>query len=320
MHIVIPADYQQAVKNLRCFQLLDGHTVTILSDYTTDVEMLAAQFAKADALVLIRERTKISEELLSRLPGLKLISQTGKVAGHLDLAACTKYKVAVAEGEGSPIAPAELTWSLIMNARRQLPQAMEAMKKGLWQTNIGTALHGQLIGIWGYGKIGKLIARYANAFGMDVLIWGSEKSLAQAAADGYAVAQTKADFFSSVDILTLHLRLSSRSFGIVKATDLALMKQDALIVNTSRAELIEEDALVQAMQAGRPGFAAVDVYEEEPVINPTHPLLLLPQVLCTPHLGFTEKQTYEKYFSKAFENILAFAKGNPVNIANPEVL
>lgn len=320
MKIIIPDDYQNAIKDLDCFRLLQGHDVTIYNDTTNVLDELANRFKEAEALVLIRERTRITEELLSRLPNLKLISQTGKISNHLDLAACTKYKVAVAEGTGSPIAPAELAWSLILNGRRQLPQAIEGMKKGRWQTNIGKAVSGQMLGIWGYGKIGKKIASYAKAFDMQVMIWGSEISRINAEKDGHLAAESKEAFFSKADILSLHLRLTESTLNILKASDLALMKPDSLFVNISRAELIEKDALLNALKMGRPGFAALDVYEQEPVLEKDYPLLQMPNVLCTPHLGYVEQNSYELYFSKAFSNVVEFAKGNPVNIANPEVL
>lgn len=308
------------MRNLSCFQLLKDHSVTVYNDSSDSIDILAEKFKDAEVLVLIRERTEISEELLSRLPNLKLISQTGKISNHLDLKACTKHKVAVAEGVGSPIAPSELTWSLIMNAMRQLPQAIEGMKEGLWQTNIGRSLHGQVLGIWGYGKNGKMISNYAKAFGMQVMVWGSEASRKKAADDGLLVAPNKVSFFSNVDVLSLHLRLVDDTYGIVKGTDLALMKLDAIIVNTSRAELIEPNELVNALKLGNPGFAAVDVYESEPVFDKDFPLLKMSNVVFTPHLGYVEQKGYELYFSKAFENIVAFANCNPVNIANPEVL
>ncbi|HRG51730.1 MAG TPA: D-2-hydroxyacid dehydrogenase family protein [Bacteroidia bacterium] len=316
MNIFIPDDYQGATKKLECLSVLDGHNITVLNHFSG----LAKELNDADVLVLIRERTKITEALLSALPKLKLISQTGKISNHLDLEACTKYGVAVAEGTGSPIAPAELAWSLILNGKRQLPQAIAAMKEGRWQTNIGKALHGQTLGIWGYGKIGKRIANYAKAFEMKVMIWGSENSQRNAEKDGHLVAKSKEHFFATADIVSLHLRLVDSTRHIVKATDLAMMKPGAMIVNISRAELIEENALVNALQKGRPGFAAVDVYEDEPVYNKNHPLLKMPNVICTPHLGYVEQTGFELYFSKAFENIISFAKGNPLNIANPEVL
>lgn len=320
MKIIIPDDYANVVASLDCFGLLDGHEVTVYNDAEKDVEKLAQRFLDAEVLVLTRERTVIDEALVSRLPKLKLISQTGKISNHLDLKACTKYKIAVAEGIGSPVAPAELTWALIMNACRQLPVAIEAMKAGKWQVNMGTTVHGKTIGIWGYGKIGRRIAQYAKAFGANVLVWGSENSRQQAVADGFQQAPDKDFFFQNADILALHLRLTPATNGIVKSTDLAQMKPQAILVNTSRAELIEPGALLESLKKGRPGFAAIDVYESEPVYDPDYELLRMPNVICTPHLGYVEKNGYELYFAKAFENIVQFAEGNPVNIANPEVL
>ncbi len=320
MNIVIPDDYQNAVKTLDCYKLLQEHEVTVYNDTVSSVDTLAERFKDAEAIVLIRERTKVTEQLLSKLPKLKLISQIGKVSGHIDVAACTKHGIAVAEGVGSPVATAELTWNLIMSAWRQLPQAIEGMKKGRWQTNIGRALNGQTIGIWGYGRIGKRIASFANAFGMEVMVWGSEDSRENAVKDGFSAADTKEEFFTSADILSLHLRLTNETRHIVTAGDLALMKPDALLVNTSRAELIAPGALVNALQSGRPGFAAVDVYEDEPVTDSDYPLLQMPNVICTPHLGYVEKSGYEFYFSQAFENIIAFTHGNPENVVNLEVL
>jgi D-3-phosphoglycerate dehydrogenase len=320
MRIVIPDDYQDAVRNLDCFKLLAGHQVTIYNDSTTDINELAVRFADADALVLIRERSTISAELLARLPNLKLISQTGKISNHLDLNACTAHGVAVAEGVGSPVAPAELAWALIMNATRQLPAAIAGMQAGRWQTNIGRALQGLTLGIWGYGKIGQRVARYAAAFDMPVLVWGSEASRQAAVAEGQQAAASREAFFEQSDILSLHLRLSASTQHLVQPADLARMKPDALLVNISRAELLAPGALEEALRQGRPGFAAVDVYEQEPIYDPGHPLLQLPNVLCTPHLGYVEQKGYELYFSKAFENVNAFAAGQPQNLANPEAL
>ncbi|WP_162426126.1 D-2-hydroxyacid dehydrogenase family protein [Pontibacter pudoricolor] len=320
MHIIIPDDYQNVVHTLSCIELLKDHQVTIYNDTLNDTEALAERFKTADVLVLTRERTAITEDLISQLSNLKLISQTGKISNHLDLAACTRYNIAVAEGVGSPVAPAELAWLLIMNVVRQVPQAIEGMKAGLWQTNIGSTINGKLIGIWGYGKIGKRIAGYAKAFGAEVIVWGSESSRTQAKQDGFLAAASKAEFFTEADVVTLHLRLTDSTKSIVKPEDLAMMKKDAVVVNTSRAELIEEGALLDALQHGRPGFAALDVYESEPIYDKDYPLLQLPNVICTPHLGYVEKNGYELYFRKAFENIIAFANGTPANIANPEVL
>ncbi len=320
MKIGILDDYQHVVSKLRCFSLLEGLDVTVFHTAETDVALLSAQLRHMDVLVLTRERTAITEALLAQLPNLKLISQTGKISNHLDLAACTKYGVAVAEGVGSPVAPAELTWALILNVLRQMPNAITGMKNGQWQVNMGTSVFGKTIGIWGYGKIGKRIANYAHAFDAHVLVWGSEASRAQAVEDGFASAESKAAFFAHADVVTLHLRLTESTKGMVTAADLALMKTTAALINTARAELIAPGALLQALQNGHPGFAGVDVYEQEPVYDSHYPLLQMPNVVCTPHLGYVEENSYELYFGKAFENVVHFIKGNPTHIANPEVL
>ncbi|GEM50675.1 D-isomer specific 2-hydroxyacid dehydrogenase [Empedobacter brevis NBRC 14943 = ATCC 43319] len=320
MNIAILDDYQHAVPQLNCFELLKDFNVKILDKTYQNPKDLAKEIQDTEILVLIRERTKIDDELLSLLPNLKLISQTGKISNHLDLAACTKYGVAVAEGIGSPIAPAELTWALIMNATRKIPQAIEAMKKGEWQTNIGSAIHGKTIGIWGYGKIGQKIAQYAKVFGAEVLVWGSENSRQKAKEDGYQAANSREEFFSISDVISLHIRLNEQTKGSVKFEDLKLMKREAVIVNTSRAELIEENALSKALSQNTPTYAALDVYEIEPIYDQTNEFLKNPNVICTPHLGYVEENSYELYFSKAFENAINFIAANPTNIANSEVL
>ena len=320
MHIVIPDDYQNVIRTLDCYATLNGHQVSLYHDAVDDVQVLAERFADADALVLTRERTRIDETLLSRLPNLKLISQTGKVSSHLDVDACTRHGVAVMEGRGSPIAPAELTWALIINARRQLFPAMQAMYAGRWQVNLGQRLAGQTLGIWGYGKIGQRLARYAQAFEMPVLVWGSEASRQAALADGHQAAASREAFFAETDVLSLHLRLAPSTRHLVTAADLALMKPSALLVNTSRAELIAPGALLAALNEGRPGFAALDVFEQEPLVDPNHPLLQHPGVLCTPHLGYVEREGYELYFGDAFANVRAFFAGERCVLANPQVI
>lgn len=309
MHVVIPDDYQDAVRRLACFSKLDGHRVTIFNDTVKDVDALAERFAGADALVLIRERTQITDALLARLPKLRLISQTGKGTAHIDVAACTRRGITVCAGTGSPVAPAELTWALIMASMRHIPDEAARLRNGQWQSTVGRALRGRTLGVWGYGKIGSLVASYGRAFGMNVLAWGREGSLSRAVADGFSVATSKAQMFDHSDVLSLHLRLTKETRGIVTANDLARMKPDALLVNTSRAELIEPGALETALRAGRPGFAAVDVYEEEPILGAAHPLLALPNALCTPHLGYVEQDSYELYFGQAFDQVVAFANG-----------
>jgi D-3-phosphoglycerate dehydrogenase len=317
MRVIIPDDYQGAVRRLDCFAKLEGHEVSVLNDTINDVASLAARLGDAEALVLIRERTPICDRLLAHMPRLKLISQTGKGTSHIDLAACTRQGVVVSAGAGSPFAPAELTWALVLAASRHIATEATRLKAGQWQSMVGRGLRGRILGVWGYGKIGSLVAGYGRAFGMNVLVAGREGSFTRARADGYACADS-AELFERADVLSLHLRLTDDTRGIVTGNDLARMKPDALLVNTSRAELIGAGALTAALKRGRPGFAAVDVYEDEPVLGAAHPLLALPNALCTPHLGYVEKDTYESYFGLAFDQVLAFARGNPINVVNPK--
>lgn len=318
MRIVIPDDYQDAVRTLDSFRKLDGHQVTVYYDTVRELDQLVERFHDAEALVLIRERTAISEALLARLPQLRFISQTGRSANHVDLAACTRHGVVVAGGGGSPYATAELTWGLALAATRHIPYEVERLKTGHWQSTLGLGLRDRVLGIFGYGKIGSLVAGYGRAFGMQVLVWGREGSLARAQADGFATAPSQEALFQQADVLSLHISLTPETRSIVTAANLALMKPSALLVNTSRAGLIEAGALEAALRAGRPGMAAVDVYESEPVTD--HPLLHLDNAICTPHIGFVEKDGYESFFSPAFDNLLAFAAGKPTNLLNPEVL
>ena len=318
MHIVIPDDYQDCVRHLECFAKLADHRTTIYNDTVVDLDELARRFADADALVLIRERTRITPELLDRLPKLRLISQTGKVSNHLHVLDCTRRGIAVAEGQGAPGATAELTWALIMAAMRHLPLEITRLKSGLWQGALGRQLRGRRLGVWSYGRIGKLVAGYGQAFDMRVWVWGRENSIAAARADGFAAAPTRKAFFEQSDVISLHVRLNAETAGLVTANDLGSMKPDALIVNTSRAELIGAGVLEAALSAGRPGFAAVDVYEREPVLGADHPLLRLANAVCTPHLGYVERDNYELYFGSAFDNVIAFAEGRKAGIANPD--
>ncbi len=324
MKIAILDDYQNVVKDLACYSLLQGHTPTVYCSAPASEAELVQRLRDQDAIVLIRERTVIDATLLEQLPNLKLISQTGKISNHLDLQACSAHGIAVAEGVGSPVAPAELCWSLIMAASRNIVPYVQNCKQGRWQDSgslgLGRTLQGLTLGIWGYGKIGQRIARYGQAFGMNVLIWGREPSRQRALADGFSIATSKTEFFATADILSLQLRLNDQTRGCVTLADLALMKPDALLVNTSRAALIGEGVLYQALQNGRPGAAAVDVYDHEPPRFDQDPLLTLPNVLCSPHLGYVERNSYELYFQAAFANLVSFAAGNPQNIANPEVL
>jgi len=322
MKIAIPDDYQDAVRTLDCFQKLNGHQISISREHVSDPEALAAHLQGAEALVLIRERTPITESLLALLPDLRFIAQTGKRAPHIDLAACTRHGVAVVYAtpkvSGRPYATAELAWGLILSAMRYIPQEVASMKAGHWQSTLGRALHGRTLSIFGYGNIGSLVATYGQAFGMKVLVWGREGSRTRAHADGIEVAVSKDALFRDADVLSLHLALMEETRGIVSARDLAQMKSSALLVNTSRAALIEPGALVEALRAGRPGYAAVDVYENEPVTD--HPLLHMDNVVCTPHLGYVEKDSYELLFGAAFDQLLAFIAGDQVDVANPEAL
>lgn len=319
MKIAILDDYQDVVRTLDCFEQLAGHDVTVFTTPPDSKAELIERLQSFEAVVLIRERTIIDDELLSQLPDLKLISQTGKISNHLDLATCTKHGVAIAEGRGSPVAPSELCWALIMASSRHIVPYAENFKQNQWQQSgslgLGRALSGLTLGIWGYGKIGQRISQYGKAFGMNVLVWGREPSREKALADGFQVADSKQSFFAQSDVISLHLRLNKITEGCVTANDLAQMKPDALIVNTSRAELIESGALYHALQAGKPGYAAVDVFENEPAALDNEPLLSLPNVLATPHLGYVEQGGYELYFRIAFENVIAFAEGRPENIA-----
>ncbi|OZI19499.1 3-phosphoglycerate dehydrogenase [Bordetella genomosp. 9] len=320
MRIAIPDDYQDCVRSLDCFARLAGHDVAIYHDNVKDVDALAERFRDAEAIVLTRERTQVGADLLRRLPQLRLISQIGKVAPHLDVAACTAHGVAVAEGSGSGAATAELAWALMLASRRHLVAEANRLRAGLWQGTLGQELRGQRLGVWSYGRIGKQVANYGRAFGMKVWVWGGPGSTAQARQDGIEVAPNRESFFADSDVLTLHLRLGASTQAAIGAADLARMKTTALIVNTSRAELIAPGALETALRAGRPGYAAVDTFESEPILGADHPLLHLPNALCTPHLGFVEKDNYEAYFGTAFDNINAFCAGTPTHLVNPEVL
>ncbi|PHV46931.1 3-phosphoglycerate dehydrogenase [Janthinobacterium sp. BJB301] len=327
MKIAILDDYQDAVRSLDCFQLLDGHEVKVFSNTARGLGQLAIRLAPFDALVLIRERSSFNRALLSKLPNLKLISQTGKVSGHIDVPAATELGIAIAEGIGSPTAPAELTWALIMAAQRKIVPYAQHLQEGLWQTSsiaparntLGTVLKGRTLAIWGYGKIGQLIAGYGRAFGMTVLVWGSEASRAAAVAAGDTAAASRVAFFEQADVLSLHLRLSDRTRGLVTKEDLARMKPTSLFVNTSRAELVADGALEAALPQGRPGAAALDVFTDEP-LPPGSPLLLLPNVLATPHLGYVERDSYELYFRYALQNIVDFTQGQCTRLLNPEAL
>ena len=327
MKIAILDDYQDAVRGLACFKLTEGHEVKVFNSTARGLGQLAIRLAPFDALVLIRERSSFNRALLSRLPNLKLLSQTGKAGQHIDVAAATELGIAIAEGVGSPTAPAELTWALVMAAQRKIVPYAQHLKEGLWQTasiepalnTLGSTLQGRTLAIWGYGRIGQLVAGYGRAFGMRVLVWGSEASRAAAVAAGETAAATREELFAQADVLSLHLRLSDATRGIVTASDLARMQPTALFVNTSRAELVADGALEAALQQGRPGAAALDVFTEEP-LPPTSLLLQLPNVLATPHLGYVEQDSYALYFRYALQNIVDFAQGQCTRLLNPAVL
>lgn len=331
MNIVILDDYQDAVRKLSCASKLDAYPAKVFTNTVKGLGQLSVRLKDADILVLIRERTHITRALIEKLPKLKLIVQTGKIGGHIDLGACTERGVAVAEGIGSPFAPAELAWALIMAAMRRLPQYIGNLKHGAWQQSglkaasmpsnfgLGTVLRGKTLGVWGYGKIGQLIAGYGKAFGMHVMVWGSETSRKRSIDDGLQAAGSLEEFFEQCDVITLHLRLNDATRGIVTLDNLSRMKPTALLVNTAHAELVEPDALISALNRGRPGMAAIDVYENEPPLQ-GHALLRLENCICTPHIGYVEQDSYELYFGAAFDNVVNFIKGTPTNIVNPGAL
>ena len=321
MKITILDDYFDTLRTLPCFQKLEGHDVTIWNDHVQETDALAARLKDTEGLVLIRERTQIRAPLLDRLDKLRLISQRS-VYPHIDIDACTRRGVIVSSNmhAGTPsYAAAELTWGLILAAMRQIPQQMAALQAGIWQIGVGHTLRDKTLGIYGYGRIGAAVAGYGKAFGMHVLVWAREASLERARADGHATAESKRAFFESCDVISLHMRLVNETRGIVTKNDLLAMKGSALLVNTSRAPLIEPEALVSALRVGRPGMAAVDVYEEEPLRNPAHPLLKMKNVICTPHIGYVTREEYEIQFSDIFDQIVLYASGAPTNVVNPKV-
>jgi D-3-phosphoglycerate dehydrogenase / 2-oxoglutarate reductase len=331
MNIVILDDYQDAVRKLDCAAKLEPYNAKVFTNTVKGIGQLSVRLKDADVIVLVRERTHLNRQLIEKLPRLKMIAQTGKVGSHVDVAACTERGIVVSEGTGSPVAPAELTWALIMAAQRRLPQYMAHLKHGGWQQSglkassmppnfgIGTVLRGKTLGLWGYGKIGQLVAGYGKAFGMQVMVWGREGSQDRARADGLIVAPNQEAFFQAADVLSLHLRLNEETRGIVTHDALSLMKPTSLLVNTSRAELIEPEALIAGLNRGRPGMAAIDVFESEPILQ-GHALLRLENCICTPHIGYVEQSSYELYFGAAFDNVVNFMRGTPTNIVNPGAL
>jgi len=322
MKIAILDDYFDTLRTLPSFAKLDGHDVQIFTDHVQDTGVLADRLKDAEAVVLIRERTAIRAPLLERLPTLRLISQRS-VYPHIDIDACTARGVIVSSDlhAGTPsYATAELTWGVILAAARQIPQQMQSLQRGQWQMGVGSTLRGKTLGIHGYGRIGRVVANYGQAFGMHVIVWAREASRQRAQDDGIEVATSQDAFYGACDVISLHMRLVPETRGIVKAADLARMKPTSLLVNTSRAPLIEPGALVQALEAGRPGAAAVDVFEDEPVRDPNHPLLKMPNVVCTPHIGYVTRDEYELQFSDIFDQIVSYAAGAPINVVNPAVL
>jgi D-3-phosphoglycerate dehydrogenase len=331
MNIVILDDYQDTVRKLHCASKLEAYPAKVYTNTVKGIGQLSVRLRDADIIVLIRERTHLSRQLIEKLPRLKMIAQTGRIGAHVDVAACTERGIVVTDGAGSPIAPAELTWALVMAASRRLPQYIGNLKHGAWQQSglksaampanfgLGTVLRGRTLGIWGYGRIGQLVAGYGRAFGMRVVIWGREASRNQALVDGHEIAASREAFFEQCDVLSVHLRLNAETEGTVRLEDLSRMKPTALFVNTSRAELVEHDALIAALNRGQPGMAAVDVFESEPILQ-GHALLRLENCICTPHIGYVEQDTYELYFGAAFDNIVNFIQGTPTNVVNPAAL
>ena len=331
MNIVILDDYQDVVRKLECATKLDAYTAKVYTNTVKGQGQLSVRLKDADIVVLIRDRSAITKLLVEKLPKLKLISQAGRMGNHIDIPACTERGIAIAEGTSSPRAPAELTWSLIMTAMRRLPQYIGNLKHGAWQQSglkagsmpanfgLGVVLHGKTLGIWGYGHIGQIVAGYGKAFGMHVIVWGSEASKEKATQDGFAVADSKEAFFTHCDVISIHLKLCESTRHIIQHADLEMMKTTALLVNTSHPELIETDALISGLNRGHPGMAAVDVFENEPILQ-GHALLRLENCICTPHIGYVEQSSYEMAFGAAFDNVTNFIKGTPTNIINPGAL
>jgi D-3-phosphoglycerate dehydrogenase len=321
MKIVVIDDYQNAFKTLKCFPKLNGHQVVVYTDPVPDIEKLAERLKDADAVVLTQQRTAFPRTLIEKLPKLKLIGQTGRAATHVDIEACTEKGVVVsAGGAGNPHPTAELTWGLILSALRNLPYEVRRLSEGSWQSTLGVGIDGKTLGIYAYGKIGSIVAGVGKAFGARIVCWGRDGSTGRAKAAGFQVARSREEFFSEADIVSLHLPLNKDTRGIITREDLARMKPTALIVNASRSGLIADGALVDALKAGKPGRAAVDVYETEPVLGGNHPLLKMDNVTCTPHLGYVTRETYEEYYAVVVDDIVSFAAGKPSNVLNPEAM
>lgn len=321
MKIAILDDYQDVFRTLNCYPRLKGHDVAVYHDSVKEPAKLAERLKGTDAVILLQQRTPFPRAAAERATTLKVISQTGRNVNHIDVAACTEKGIVVCgSGAGQVNHTAELTWGLILSVLRHIPEEVQRLKAGRWQTTIGTTVVGKTLGVYAYGRIGSLVAKVGRAFEMKVICWGREGSTAKARADGFETAPSREAFFENSDIVSLHIPLNKETRGIVKHSDLARMKPTALIVNTSRGPIIEEGALVRALKEGRPGYGAVDVFDDEPVLNGNHPLLKMDNVVCTPHLGYVDRDTYEKYYGAAVDNLLAYAEGKPVNVLNPEAL
>jgi D-3-phosphoglycerate dehydrogenase len=325
MKIAVIHDYADVLRGTRAYPRLKDHEVTIYTDAYTDPARVIEQVAGCDALVLTQQRVRLTRPTIARLADLRFISQTGRNTNHLDIAACTEHGIVVSaggsSGGGSPYSTtAELAWAMILASLRHLPYEVERLRHGHWHSTVGTRLFGRTLGIYAFGHIGAAVARVGKAFGMRVVCWGREGSTARARAEGFEVAPSREAFFEQADVLSLHLPGNNETRGIITADDLARMQPTALLVNTSRAPIIAEGALVAALEKGRPGFATVDVYEEEPVVDGKHPLLQMPNALCTPHLGYAERGSYESLYNLAVDQLLAFAAGQPINVVNPEAM
>jgi D-3-phosphoglycerate dehydrogenase / 2-oxoglutarate reductase len=321
MKIAVIDDYQDAFRTLKCHAKLKGHDIIVYTDTEKDPARLAERLKDVEAVLLTQQRSRFPSAVIERLPNLKLISQTGRATAHIDVEACTRHGIVVsAGGAGRPHTTAELTWGLILASLRHIPYEINRLKAGYWQSTIGTAVQGKSLGIYAFGKIGSMVAAVGRAFGVRVVCWGREGSTARARAAGYEIAVSRESFFAESDIVSLHLPLTKETRGIVTRNDLDVMKRTALIINTSRAGLIAEGALAEALKTGRPGFAAVDVFEDEPVIGAAHPLLKMDNALCTPHLGYVESDSYESYYDTAVDQIVAYAQGKPISVVNPEAL
>ena len=322
MKIAVIDDYQDAFRKTQCFAKLKGHELVVYNDSEKDPIKFGKRLEGCEALVLTQQRSFLPRAVIENLPAsIRLLAQTGPRVPHIDAAACTERGIVIsASGGGNSSPTVELTWALILASVRNLPAEVNNMQAGRWQSTAGIGLQGKTLGVYAYGKIGSGVAKVGKAFGMKVVCWGRDGSTAKARADGFEVAASRAAFFAEADIVTIHLPLNKDTRGLITGADLALMKPTARIVNSSRAPIIAEGALVDALKKGRPGFAAIDVYESEPVVNREHPLVSMPNVLCTPHLGYVTWETYELYYSVVVDNILAYIAGAPTNVANPEVL